>query len=241
MKSAMSEDLNPNVTPAFSSDGTTVWIQIDTLAYARFGRNGWEMRSADGSMTHSLWQGSVSGVQDWREFTARLLDSFNLATPKWVTPHRIAKDLGYPEGYDVEAFDPDPNHVFLIPVGPLEAKFSPFLSNPWQSTPITREHVSFALAEAKLAPRYIEVPLRENLDRDWDSQRIAYFVQNPQTTPIVIEFIDPNEPDFVLLDGYHRLAAAIFRMDPQIIGALRGYLDANLRHAAFPGLIPYGP
>lgn len=92
----------------------------------------------------------------------------------------------------------------LVPVARLQAHCDPFESCPWDGPAVTREAVRDALELGHL----VSQPGTED-----HAGRIAYLVLHEATDPIEVDVGVPvlqYTPDWMVLDGNHRLAAAIF-------------------------------
>lgn len=103
---------------------------------------------------------------------------------------------------------------------------SPFDNRVWDelAEPVTREEIADALRKT---PK-----LQGGDNRDWSRlehiAQIAYFVANPTTEPIQVDVGCPvlnYYRDWLVTDGHHRLAAAIFRGDETIIAEISGQVD----------------
>lgn len=111
-----------------------------------------------------------------------------------------------------------------IPVRNIAEHFNPFKASPW-GVRVTRAAVLRALTAAQLEAR----PNTPN-----HVQRTAYLVQHPSPDPIEIDVGAPVLGYYVtwmILDGNHRLAAAIYRGDDTIQAAVSGQL--NYAHELF--------
>ena len=69
----------------------------------------------------------------------------------------------------------------------------------------------------------------------WDSERVAFLVVNRDPWPISIEVTSPCGA-WTIEDGFHRLAAAIYRKDTTILVGLSGYVDGW--DVCFPKRVP---
>lgn len=100
------------------------------------------------------------------------------------------------------------------------------LSNPYEITPegldkpITLEEIENSLKKGL----YLETD-SSSWTRAKHIKRIAYLVIQPDTTPVSVNIGSPenNEvPENIVEDGFHRLAAAIYRKDNNILVELKG-------------------
>ncbi|MBD8614843.1 MULTISPECIES: hypothetical protein [Pseudomonas] len=105
----------------------------------------------------------------------------------------------------------------------LEKFANPFGEPSAWGPSVTMESVAQALDQRRLIPQP---------GGDDHAARIAYLVLNPARDPIHIDVGVPSHtaPAWPILDGNHRLAAAIYRGDSTISSEIGGCLDliANL-------------
>ena len=102
-----------------------------------------------------------------------------------------------------------------IAIAALQAHFNPFEHEVW-GIPVLEADVQTALEQGRLA----EQPGGAD-----HAARIAYLVQNPNAEPIAIDVGCPSFGCCVawpIMDGNHRLAAAIFRQDETILAEVSG-------------------
>lgn len=133
---------------------------------------------------------------------------------------------------DVESFADD---LTLLEVASL-ASWSAFANPVWRGLrrPVSRGEVARALREGRLEPR----PSGRSEGRLRHVERIAYLVAHPDPAPIGIDVGVPSlgySPAWVVVDGNHRLAAALYRGDRLIRASLQG------EHAALVRLGFIGP
>lgn len=107
-----------------------------------------------------------------------------------------------------------------LPVTRLEAYCNPYGNDsPW-GVSVTMGDVETAIEGG----RFAAVP-----DGDDHPARIAYLVLNPASDPIELDIGCPSlgywGPSWPVLDGNHRLAAAIYRKDDSIAALVAGELD----------------
>lgn len=101
-----------------------------------------------------------------------------------------------------------PDCVF-VDVKRIAAVCNPFEACPWGEA-VTREDVRQALAEGRL----VAAPLPNNIGDH--AGRIAYLVQNMASDPISVDVGAPDlgcHVEWPVVDGNHRLAAALYRGD----------------------------
>lgn len=113
---------------------------------------------------------------------------------------------------------------------------SPYEAWPWdggvQEKPLRRAEVSKVLKEGRLceAPHHVwgdtSILDAGNL-RLLHVARVAYLVKNPDLLPLEIEVYPSAHGDFTLNDGYHRVAAALFRKETEIRAEISGYVASE--------------
>ncbi len=109
-----------------------------------------------------------------------------------------------------------------IPTHRLARHCNPFGKSPW-GVRVTRADVRRALAERRLVA---------GPDTDDHAGRIAYLVENPAQDAIEIDVGVPvlgYIPNWLVQDGSHRLAAAIFSGKVEIVADVQGQLDRAKR------------
>lgn len=133
----------------------------------------------------------------------------------------------------------------LLPTRKLQEQCDPYKVHPWQFwEKLTRKQVT----EAIKTKSFLEIPYSgindskrwtpDDRDPDrgldgWEShdehiQRIAYLVVHGWADPIVLDVGVPSlrcYVDWPVLDGNHRVAAAIYRKDPTILASVSGSVD----------------
>lgn len=110
----------------------------------------------------------------------------------------------------------------LIPVRRLARHCNPFGMSPW-GVPVTRADVRRALAERRLVAVH---------GGDDHAGRIAYLIENPASDPIEVDVGVPvldYVPSWLVQDGNHRLAAAIFMGRTEILADVQGQMDRAKR------------
>jgi hypothetical protein len=108
--------------------------------------------------------------------------------------------------------------AIMIPVKKLTALCDPFRQLPW-GVRVTKRQVQKALFDRRLA---------KNPGTDDHAGRIAYFVENESLEAISIDVGVPVLgfcPGWIVPDGNHRLAAAIFAGRLEILAVVSGQLD----------------
>lgn len=205
------------------SDGICTWVHKDEGCVGRFGKMAYEVH--DGSSPPRLVDfGRDVGEEGWTRFVDLVRSIHDFQIPSHAVPNRFHGLCG------VETEEP----LFLIPLKRLEDSHSPFDIPVWGRGEVTPEDVQAALDAGDLVSEYVDMGIRHLMPPGWDARRIAYLVANPSDHPLFIEVDDIGMVS--LEDGFHRLAAAIFRRDEGIVAILGGYVDRWPE--AFPGLVP---
>lgn len=100
---------------------------------------------------------------------------------------------------------------------------NPFNSVVWEDldTPITSDEIKKYIKEKNFLsiPFKMQENISSNRIREYHLARIAYLVENPDLTPIEIDVGIPEKnvlPSWIITDGNHRLAAALYRQDKNI-------------------------
>ncbi|WP_371436205.1 hypothetical protein [Polaromonas sp.] len=105
-----------------------------------------------------------------------------------------------------------------IPTMRLARHCNPFTNSPW-GTKVTRRDVQNALADRRL----VSLP-----DTDDHAGRIAYLVENEAEDAIEVDVGVPAlncYTSWLVQDGNHRLAAAIYANRPTIKASVGGQMD----------------
>lgn len=111
-------------------------------------------------------------------------------------------------------------HVFTVPVKALAAIYNPIEHPPWIGIDrIDPADIAQAITSKKLDKRFSNSVSYSGQSKEYHIQRIAYLVFNPDSEPLIVE---PYRNEFDVVDGFHRLAAAIYRGDPTIKVAFGG-------------------
>lgn len=127
-------------------------------------------------------------------------------------------------------------HV-LIPVQKLVDQIGdPFRTDKWKEGPITRDMVYTSLMigtydraawsySSELSPS--DLPVEFRYTPEWHAQRIAYLIVHGWNDPIEIDIGIPSlgYRCYPLLDGHHRVCAAVYREDEMIPANVSGALD----------------
>lgn len=193
-------------------DGSCVWVHSETGILARFGRLAFEIFDADDPFgAPTVVRGS--GLEEWLRFREAVELRHGFLIPDEYVPVRFREALG---------LDEDP--VFRLDLARIAEFRDPFVYDIWGRTPLTREDVQEAIDNADFVREYLDMGMRSHVGEKWDARRVAFFVVHPDHPPIGIE-VD-EDGNFGLDDGYHRLAAAIFRCDRTIDATLGGHVSA---------------
>lgn len=193
-------------------DGSCVWVHSERGTIARFGRVAFEI--FDGDDPHAapvVVRGS--GLEQWRRFRDMVATIHGFGIPDEFVPVRFRDELGLNDA-----------PTFMLDLATIAEFRDPFRFDVWGRTPLTREDVQQAIDERDFVRTYMDMGIRTHVGPKWDARRVAYFVVHPDHAPIGIE-VD-EEGNFGLDDGYHRLAAAIFRGDATIRATMGGYMAA---------------
>jgi hypothetical protein len=119
-------------------------------------------------------------------------------------------------------------HVYTVPVADLRMLYDPFETSPWLGIEaIDPDDVATAIEHEDFSAD----PCQSNeQSMAFHVSRIAYLVVHPDSNPI--DVVPTNVGSFTLEDGFHRLAAAIYRGDQTIkvaFGGTRRQLNMWLR------------
>jgi hypothetical protein len=210
--------MTPNTGFNTDTDRSTVWIHQKDQLVARFGMMAYEIRSPS-APEQMLDFGRVVSAQSWLEFRDKVRAAYGFEVVDGLTPRRFHQELGLSFGYD------STDEIFEIAVSAITRFSNPLRHDVWGRGRVTRASVTACLDQNRLAARFIPMGVRGHAGPDWDSQRVAYFVANPDPWPISIEVTSPCGA-WTIDDGFHRLAAAVYRRAPTILVAISGYIDA---------------
>jgi hypothetical protein len=111
----------------------------------------------------------------------------------------------------------------LVPVKKL-LDWSPFSSYVWTSSVLTELMVSAAIENGE----FVEIPSDDEENIEYHAKRVAWLVMNPTDDPIQIDVGCPVlrcHVDWIIMDGHHRLAAAIYRGDDTIPAHVSGQVS----------------
>ena len=112
----------------------------------------------------------------------------------------------------------------LIPVAKLKKQCNPFKDLVWGCDLIYRNDIKIAIKEKNF------VSTHNFNDNEWDENigRVAWFVVNGWNDAIEIDVGIPSmqcHVNWMVTDGNHRLAAAIYRKDRHILASVGGSLE----------------
>lgn len=106
-----------------------------------------------------------------------------------------------------------------LPTKKLAKHCNPFLGQPWEEHLVRKADVQRALDEGRLVDSHTSTD---------HAGRIAWFVANPSQDPIEVDVGCPSfghHMHWMVTDGNHRLAAAIFAKRAHIPACVSGQLD----------------
>jgi hypothetical protein len=123
----------------------------------------------------------------------------------------------------------------LVSVATLQKYCDPFVEYvwDWDTKPMSRLAVKRCVNANRVTSEPYEPPLVWRMNkpfrsRDWHNRRVAYLVLYPVPSPIVIDLQTyeyakmAGLPAWMVQDGNHRLAAAIYRGDKYIEAEILG-------------------
>jgi hypothetical protein len=192
-----------------SGDEASVWIHINSLCVARFGRRAYEIHK-EGDPSTILAAGRHIALDDWITFRDQVLvhHGYNIAPRR--TPRCYWSDLGIL-----------PTEPVSIPLADIQRFHDPLQNPIWKRGPTDRATIAAVLAEGRLANEFVEEEARDGLDPLWDARRIAHFVVDYEPEPMEL-LITSDHGHFEVYDGFHRLGAAIYRGDARFNVLLEG-------------------
>lgn len=113
----------------------------------------------------------------------------------------------------------------LLPIAKLRKLCDPLKDTPWVCLPFGRREIAESLKVGLFESR----PVADYTINCWPHvNRIAYFVRNGWSDPIEISvgvLAMGAYVEWPVVDGNHRLAAAIYRGDKTILATLDGSLE----------------
>lgn len=112
----------------------------------------------------------------------------------------------------------------LLPVSRVLALCHPLEDSPWDTEPVTKEMV----AEALSLGLEVSHPIPSDAHARAQAARIAFLVRHGWDDAIEIDVGIPSmqfQVDWPVIDGNHRLAAAAYRGDADILASVGGCLD----------------
>lgn len=114
-----------------------------------------------------------------------------------------------------------------VSVSRLAEQWNPFRNAIWRGSdrPLFFDDVQVALINNRL----IDVPVDPSASIDDHAGRVAFLAKNGWTDPIGIDVGVPRLGCYVawpIVDGNHRLAAAIYRKDIHILADVSGCVEA---------------
>ncbi len=217
----------PDVYSA-ESDLTCVWVHQSGECVGRFGRAACEVFSAS-EPRRMVFHARPASLETWLAFKAQVEAIHGYPISDELTPHRFHKELGLDAAYHCTG------SVFRVPLAAVSSLNNPFRTDVWGRGKTTRRAVKEAIERADFAATHVSMGIRHMVAPGWDARRIAYLVEHPDATPISIE-VHSLDGSFTIQDGFHRLAAAIYRGDGHIDIELGGYVTGW--DQAFPQRVP---
>jgi len=114
-----------------------------------------------------------------------------------------------------------------IPVKTLARYCNPFRNSPWGGSKITKQIVQSAISCGELAETSFDPQCRQGnqFDAKYHAQRVAYFAVHGWSDPISIDVGVPSlgcHVSWLVDDGNHRLAAALFLKKKTIAASVSG-------------------
>ena len=122
----------------------------------------------------------------------------------------------------------------MLPLNRFKKLINPLRAPPWQGCVDCRrstisKHIKNGTSESQpwdAGPNPAQND--HETDEDFHSKRVAYLVINPSNRPIQIDVGVPSlgfEPRYLVYDGNHRIAAAIYRRDEWLAVDYSGSVD----------------
>lgn len=109
-----------------------------------------------------------------------------------------------------------------LPLDRVVSKFDPYRESPWAHSAVSRNEISKAIADGRFQPEPTKHTRKRNIER------IAWLAINGWNDAIEIDVGVPECCGWLreeLWDGWHRLAAAIYRQDETILASVCGSLE----------------
>lgn len=117
-----------------------------------------------------------------------------------------------------------------VPVKKLARLCNPFVTPPWGIGKVTLVMVIEALMNGVVKDAQLPVPA--NSTPKIHAHRIAFLVEHPAIDPIEVDIGVPDLgyiPDWIVIDGNHRLGAAIIMGKETIPACVSGDIDYGYR------------
>jgi hypothetical protein len=133
--------------------------------------------------------------------------------------------IGYPEHPLYLKADLQPKdfpECLMASIKELKKHFNPFKSNPWNGEELSKSDIE----SARLNTTSGNLPCISRDPTSKHIQRIAYLLNNPDTTPIDIDMgVEGTDAHPYIEDGWHRFAAAIMRKQTRIPVTIQGEIS----------------
>lgn len=117
-----------------------------------------------------------------------------------------------------------------LPVKKLARLCNPFVTPPWGTGKVTKAMVHKAIEKGTL--KIASVPVPVDSIPEIHAHRIAFLVEHPAIDPIEVDVGVPDLgyiPDWIVIDGNHRLGAAIIMGKETIPACVSGDIDYGYR------------
>lgn len=202
----------------YRTSNDTLWIgTAENPSLARFGRRGFEIHRPTMLPGETLLAQPVGEdpLAAWRDF-ASAMATVGITITAAHAPSDIARRLPPHE-------QPPPATISLAM---LIANANPFEIDVWGVGPLSRDEVAAAIA----ARKFVRTP-NHTATRLAHTRRVAYLATHPHSwAPISVEC---GPSGFEVVDGYHRIAAAIFSARQTIAADLSGF-ESVIRRLTSP-------
>jgi len=185
---------------SIETSADTLWLNaVDGHCVSRYGKHGFEMEGHPGHGSKS-----VVGMDVWATYRALVKQAFGLELNDGHCPVEIRKSNNAYREEDDQLVE------YLVKISEVKTLTNPFRTNPWTPGRITPKHIDDALKANKTIVYCSEGC---NFTREQHIERIAFMVKE------ILEFghldaiifsCNIDGDNVSLIDGYHRVAAAIY-------------------------------